>query len=195
MKSFISLYASLSALLVSLFGASQAWSPPPSNPPPSLVNDGRRSFVSSLLVSGTLLVQSRIANAESADDESFASIAARASKIQKDLVQEEAESSFTTNISTNIGDKTAYDFSLPMAGNQVPIRELVRASPENNKVKAILFVNIKQDDIVARKNIPELIALAAKYVQHYIYYVYILIECHVCRSNQSYFFLFIHSPS
>ena len=31
-------------------------------------------------------------------------------------------------------------------------------------VKAILVVNMKQDDLIARKNIPELISLAAKYV-------------------------------
>ena len=33
------------------------------------------------------------------------------------------------------------------------------------KVKAILVVNMKQDDPIARKNIPELISLASKYVQ------------------------------
>ena len=138
-------------------------------------HQARRSFVSSLaLVTGSVLIQqqSLVANAaDEQDNESFASIAARASKIsqaKQQAQQEETPDSTTTSSFTNT--QTAYDFTLPMAGIQVPIKEIVRNN--NNNVKAILFVNIKQDDIVARKNIPELIALASKYVHYNIYYIY-----------------------
>lgn len=106
------------------------------------------------------MIASTVANA-SDDDESFASIAARASKISQDMVNAEEEKTPSTSSSSGDG-RTAYDFTLPMAGVQTPIREIVRN--QDNKVKAILFVNIKQDDPVARKDIPEFISLAAKYV-------------------------------
>lgn len=133
----------------------------------------RRSFVRNLLVvpaaigglfggGGSL---SRVANA--ADDnaeESFASIAARANLMSKDLGSASAPPP-----ERRTSDKTVYDFSLPVEGNQVSFANLVRqdqASAEasgSQKVKAILVVNIKQDDPVARKTIPQLISLAAKY--------------------------------
>ncbi len=154
-----------------MLSVSKAWSLSNMNQlPPSASNknnQARRSFVSSLLVTGSIMVQqSQVANAADDDNESFASIAARASKIsqaKQQAQQNEEPDSTTTSSSTNT--QTAYDFTLPIAGNQVPIREIVRN--ENNNVKAILFVNIKQDDVVARKNIPELIALASKYVLLY----------------------------
>jgi hypothetical protein len=122
----------------------------------------RRSFVSSLLIGGGAVIQSTNANAD--DDESFASIAERASKMSQAIQQEEAaQPSFGTTPKSANG--TAYDFSLPMAGIQTPFKDIVRN--QDNTVKAILVVNIKQDDPVARKNIPELIALAAKYVELY----------------------------
>jgi len=148
-------------LLMALLGASQAWSPSNnSNPPPSSSEATRRSFVSSLLVGGSAILQSTVAHAD--DDESFASIAARASKISKAMVEEEGKASSPSAAAANTDGKTAYDFTLPIAGQQVPIKDIVR--DEENRMKAILFVNIKQDDPVARKNIPEFISLAAKYV-------------------------------
>lgn len=166
-----------SVVVVHSLSVSKAWSLSNMNQlPPSASNknnQARRSFVSSLLVTGSIMVQqSQVANAADDDNESFASIAARASKIsqaKQEAQQNEEPDSTTTSSSTNT--QTAYDFTLPIAGNQVPIREIVRN--ENNNVKAILFVNIKQDDVVARKNIPELIALASKYVVLcYIMYSY-----------------------
>ncbi|KAL7553905.1 hypothetical protein ACHAWF_017244 [Thalassiosira exigua] len=85
--------------------------------------------------------------------------------------------------------RTIYDFTLPVNGKTREVAELVgqtfgdspggeRGSTEGEgeggtagtevgrlgtKVKAILVVNIKQDDPIARKNIPELIALASKF--------------------------------
>lgn len=49
--------------------------------------------------------------------------------------------------------KSIYDFDLPVNGNSRAVRDLI------GEVKAVLVVNIKQDDPLARKNIPELIAL------------------------------------
>lgn len=170
MKRFILLCVQL--LIPLLFGSSsQAWSPSSNTPQPpsslsSTTTGGRRSFVSSLLVSGSVMIQSLVANAAD-EEESFASIAARASKISKALVNQPDDDTSSSSpqektTSTSASDKNAYDFTLPIAGQQIPIRDIVRNQDE--KVKAILFVNIKQDDVVARKNIPELIALAAKYV-------------------------------
>ena len=78
-------------------------------------------------------------------------------------------------------DKTAYDFTLPIEGVDTKFEDIVRQKFTINEattikgkdgqpttyrdaqIKAILVVNIKQDDVVARKTIPELISLAAKY--------------------------------
>lgn len=154
-----------SACLLLGVSVSQAWSPLPSNSNPSpplssAAANTRRSFVSSLLVSSGVLIQSTVASAAE-EDESFASIAARASKISQSMVDDEAKAPSSTTSSTGDG-RTAYDFTLPMAGQATPIKDIVRN--QDNRVKAILFVNIKQDDPIARKNIPEFIALAAKYV-------------------------------
>jgi len=82
--------------------------------------------------------------------------------------------------------RTIYDFTLPVNGKSREVAELVGQTfgagdgadgwsdggePGANaaegrlgtRVKAILVVNIKQDDPIARKNIPELLALAAKF--------------------------------
>lgn len=106
------------------------------------------------------------AQAESPSTDDFASIAARASQIQADLSQEA-----TASASKNRSDKTAYDFDLPLQGRVTPLADIIQQqfpSDEENttkgpKVKAIVVVNIKQDDPMARRTIPELISLAAKY--------------------------------
>jgi glutathione peroxidase len=116
--------------------------------------------------------------AESSD---FASIAARASGLSNELSITQPMRTSSLILPTN---QTAYDFSLPIAGVLTPFSEIIHqefktktaqsalsSSEENNKVieyrdpkiKAILVVNIKQDDPVARKIIPELISLATKY--------------------------------
>jgi hypothetical protein len=113
------------------------------------------------VIGGGAVIQSTNANAD--DDESFASIAERASKMSQAIRQEEAEQPSFGTTPKSADSRTAYDFSLPMAGTQTPFKDIVRN--HDNTMKAILVVNIKQDDPVARKNIPELIALAAKYVE------------------------------
>ena len=116
----------------------------------------RRSILHSSVaaaVAAATMMTGLSARADQGDD--FASISARASKIQSDLSQ---GSSLTSN--NNRSDKTAYDFSLPMEGKNIPLADIIKQSPST---KAILVVNIKQDDPIARKTIPELISLAAKY--------------------------------
>ena len=136
----------------------------------------RRQVLTSILSSTaglTMMVfQPNSATAsEEQGEESFASIAARASQISKNMEKDVA----AVAVSQRKSDKTAYDFSLPVEGNQVPFGEMIRqeftdvtdgeggTAKIGSKIKAILVVNIKQDDPVARKTIPELISLAAKY--------------------------------
>jgi hypothetical protein len=114
--------------------------------------DDRRSFLSN--VAGAMTVASWLSIAN-ADDDDFASIAARASKISAAMESEQPQQQ---NAFKSTDTRTIYDFSLPIAGDSVDIRTLV----QKDTVKAILVVNMKQDDPIARKNIPELIALASK---------------------------------
>lgn len=114
--------------------------------------DDRRSFLSN--VAGAMTVASWLCIAN-ADDDDFASIAARASKISASMESEQPQQQ---NAFKSTDTRTIYDFSLPIAGDSFDIKNLV----QKDTVKAILVVNIKQDDPIARKNIPELIALASK---------------------------------
>lgn len=136
----------------------------------------RKAFIASMVTS-TIGLSSLSVNAE--DEDGFESIAARAAKISKIVdAQEEEEKSSTTTRPQVIDTRTVYDFSIPVAGDDIPFKDLVRQEfttveiPGENegevikqtetKVKAILVVNIKQDDPIARQNIPELISLASK---------------------------------
>ena len=122
----------------------------------------RRSFVSSILAGGVVLSSPFSAFADDGEEESFASIAARASKLSVGVAYKNP-----ATVSTTGDGRTAYEFTLPVKGSDVPFKELVNQeySEEGSaKVKAILVINMKQDDPVARKDIPELISLAAKYV-------------------------------
>jgi glutathione peroxidase-family protein len=122
----------------------------------------RRSFVSSLCVGGGLLSTSFPAVADDDEEETFASIAKRAASLSSDI----AERSPVVVVSKTGDNRTAYDFSVPMYGEDVPFRKIVRQEYDGEgiaKLKAILVVNMKEDDPVARKDIPEFIALAAKY--------------------------------
>ena len=123
----------------------------------------RRSTLLRLVAAGGALASCVPAAAVADDDEeSFASIAAKASKITKELGQE----SPATAVTTRTTDKTAYDFSLPVEGQVTPFSDIIRQATTADgdmRVKAILVVNIKQDDTIARKTIPGLISLASKY--------------------------------
>mmetsp|Transcript_79037 Transcript_79037/g.228497 ORF Transcript_79037/g.228497 Transcript_79037/m.228497 type:complete len:332 (+) Transcript_79037:58-1053(+) len=122
----------------------------------------RRSLLLSVVGSGMALSGfPTLATASNEDEESFASIAARAAQLS-------SEAGERTVAATPKSDdpRTAYDFSLPVAGETVPFRDIVRQSISEDgraKVKAILVVNMKEDDPIARKDIPELISLASKY--------------------------------
>eukprot|EP00816_Leptocylindrus_hargravesii_P006874 CAMPEP_0196816540 /NCGR_PEP_ID=MMETSP1362-20130617/55918_1 /TAXON_ID=163516 /ORGANISM="Leptocylindrus danicus, Strain CCMP1856" /LENGTH=327 /DNA_ID=CAMNT_0042193923 /DNA_START=120 /DNA_END=1103 /DNA_ORIENTATION=- len=108
------------------------------------------------------------------DEEAFESIAAKAARMAKEVETEEAatklESFEKSSIQTTVDSRTIYDFSVPVANKDIPFAEFIdQKFPEGEdlserpRVKAILVVNIKQDDPLARKNIPEMITLAAKY--------------------------------
>jgi hypothetical protein len=116
----------------------------------------RKFFLGATVGAATMIP--RMAFAE--EEESFASIAARASKLSSDI----GEKTATTQVISD-DPRTAYDFSLPIQGDQVPFDKIVNQEKNAegvSKVKAVLVVNMKQDDPVARKDIPEFIALAAK---------------------------------
>jgi glutathione peroxidase-family protein len=123
----------------------------------------RNLLTSAVAISlATVLVgKSPIARAVDDTTEDFASISARANKIQTELSK-----NYSGTENKNKSDKTAYDFSLPVQGRDIPFQELIQQqfSPADGaKIKAVIVVNMKQDDPMARKTIPELIALAAKY--------------------------------
>lgn len=121
-----------------------------------------------------------------ADDENVVeSIAARAARMAKEVEAAEKDAAPVVTSARVQDTRTIYDFSVPVANKDVPFVELIdqifpSASPPvvsegdestlaveptkgRARVKAILVVNIKQDDPIARKNIPELITLASKY--------------------------------
>ena len=145
----------------------------------------RRAFLSRAATAAVIAgVPSRPAFAEGEQkSEAFESIAARAAKVNEEVVmkeneqrvKEEAVEQRKRELAQQIRDdpRTIYDFSLPVAGKDIQVTDLVGQTFETvgeegattkigSKVKAILVVNIKQDDPIARKNIPELIALASK---------------------------------
>ena len=163
----------------------------------------RQAFLASIITSSAAsiaVLNLDVPNAN-AEEESFASIAARAASMAENADLEEEEKKVA--LAMNADPRTAYDFSLPMRGEPVSLMELIgqefddvktesqgsvkrevkvevadgETAPEpkfetvtetvvdvkrNAKVKAILVVNMKQDDPIARKNIPELISLASK---------------------------------
>ena len=152
--------------------------------------DTRRSFLSASVTTGlgisaaaaSSMIAPTVAYAED-DSAPIESIAERAARISRSVgVRDQAKAEVRQEIQDRLdGDKrTIYDFSLPVAGEPVPFDRLVgqvlsepaevgdemyggSGGPPTGKVKAILLVNIKQDDPIARKNIPEMIALATKF--------------------------------
>ena len=119
----------------------------------------RRSFLTGILCSG-LLLSGLPSIAGAAEEESFASIALRAVQLSSETGEN------TAPVAPNSDDpRTAYDFSLPVAGETIQFQEIVHQQYDSDgrgKVKAILVVNMKEDDPVARKDIPELMSLASK---------------------------------
>lgn len=120
-------------------------------------------FLSSLLASSPTL--SFLPGMAKAEEESIAERAARISREleeaeNKDRQQE--EENLVKQKSLDKDTRTAFDFLLPVGGKDVSVSELVNYS-SSIPSKAILVVNIKQDDPQARKNIPALMTLAAKY--------------------------------
>ena len=127
----------------------------------------RRSAVVSAILSNMAVFPSY------ADDD-FANIAARAQRISEQVDSSRPPMTSSTILST---DKTAYDFTLPVSNKAVNFKDLVQQNfvelgggdddnsvkVQDSKVKAIIVVNIKQDDPVARKDIPELMSLATRY--------------------------------
>ena len=136
----------------------------------------RKAFLASIISTAALTT---LATNARADDEGFESIAARAANMAK-VAEVEEDKRQQQQMKIDTDPTTAYDFSLPVAGDTISFAQLIRqeftdVEIANNaeggkmfkrdaKVKAILVVNIKQDDPIARKNIPELISLASKYV-------------------------------
>jgi len=138
----------------------------------------RRSMMITTPILASWFIASGAVKVYAADEneaDSFESIAARAAKISATVEAETKADDSPSKPTTDL--RTMYEFNLPVAGKIIPISELIGQdilpTSESNtvepKVKAILFVNIKQDDPMARKNIPELITLASKYVTVSIY--------------------------
>jgi glutathione peroxidase-family protein len=133
----------------------------------------RRKWLHSFILTSAVGCTSSLIDPACAEEskESFESLAALAGRIQRDV---DATNPVTPTQSGVKSDKTAYDFTLPILGVATSFSDMIRQEYISEKtlagtpikipkVKAIIVVNIKQDDPVARKTIPELIALAAKY--------------------------------
>mmetsp|Transcript_11457 Transcript_11457/g.28973 ORF Transcript_11457/g.28973 Transcript_11457/m.28973 type:complete len:319 (-) Transcript_11457:85-1041(-) len=123
----------------------------------------RRSFLVKSTAGLVGLASAFPANAE--EEESFASIAARANKLS--IVEGDRVAVTAATINNGKGDtRTAYDFELPVEGKSVKFGDLINQQVDEEgrkKVKVILVSNMKEDDPVARKDIPEFISLATKY--------------------------------
>lgn len=171
---------------------------------PMPMTSPRRDVLTSLLNAGCVLLytsEAGTAVTPTDDDESFASIAERANKMSKemDAINPQSQRRMTSDSTLRPTNQTIYDFSLPIAGTPTPLADIIRQEfnskkvtiPSKNetvdykdvKVKAIIVVNIKQDDPVARKAIPELIALAAKYGRGSSYELAII----ACPTDQGYY--------
>ena len=124
----------------------------------------------------------------------FESIAARAAKVSQEvnaaeIAKQAADEERKQALAKKLKDdpRTIYDFTLPMKGKETKVTDIIGQTfadegvkdtgdgwtdagdvggTVGEKVKAILVVNIKQDDPIARKNIPELIALANRFGKH-----------------------------
>ena len=107
--------------------------------------------------------------AQEDDKELFASIVAQAAK----LLGKVGEAQLL--VMPNRDDpRTAYNFSLPVAVQTTSFTDIVYQEYDVNgkaKVKTNLVVNKKEDDPVARKDIPKFISLASKYIFVWKYHI------------------------
>jgi glutathione peroxidase-family protein len=133
------------------------------------------------------------------ENESFASLAERANKMSREMDAVNPLSLRLADSTIRPTNQTVYDFTLPVSGVTTPFKDIIRQEfntkrvtiATNNetmtyqdaKVKAIIVVNMKQDDPVARKTIPELMALAAKYGRGSDYELAIV----ACPTDQGYY--------
>jgi len=140
------------------------------------ISTTRKAFLASIVTSSAAIVATSFAEGAYADED-FESIAVRAAKMAKTVEVEEQTAKQQKQM--EFDPRSAYDFELPIAGNSIPFSELIRQEftdvevpgdaegevkvKREAKVKAVLVVNMKQDDPIARKNIPELISLASKF--------------------------------
>lgn len=125
----------------------------------------------SMLSQGLLALAGNPNNSALADETrdltTFESIAERASQlspkatVSADQMKQSSQSAAET-IAQN--QKSIYDFEVPVSGKLIPVRDLVtrEINGETKQPKAILVVNIKQDDPIARKNMPQLISLGSR---------------------------------
>ena len=154
----------LTALLFLIHAS--AFTPLHPQPPPSsslAATPSRRTFLTT-----SPLIPLLLPTVAFADD--FESISARAAAVSAQVIAAEeasrADDERRAQIAKTLKEDTRniYDFTLPVSGRDKSVAELVGG----DSVKAILVVNIKQDDPLARKNIPELIALAERWVDFYV---------------------------
>jgi len=128
----------------------------------------------SILSQGLLVLAGNPYNSASADETrdltTFESIAERASQLSPKAIttvstDQIKQSSESTTETMALNKKSIYDFEVPVSGKLVPVRDLVtrEINGEKKQPKAILVVNIKQDDPIARKNMPQLISLGSRF--------------------------------
>ena len=156
------------------------------------IPESRRNFlissIAGVTTSAIILSGNALPALAEDTDSSFESIAARAARVSQEVTEaEKAKQAKDEEADQRRKDaaqklkedtRTIYDFTLPIGGKSREVAELVgqtfgegsdadgwgggQNDGPGTGVKAILVVNIKQDDPIARKNIPELIALSRK---------------------------------
>ena len=131
-------------------------------------------------------------SSSSSSSDAFESIAARAARVSEQVTESEVAQQIADEeanqrrqeLAQKLKDdtRTIYDITLPVNGKAREISELIGQTFSGGsdsgdgwtdgggskvlgtRVKAILVVNMKQDDPIARKNIPELIELVTRWV-------------------------------
>lgn len=154
-------------------------------------NSNRRAFLTTAASSAIIFSNTLPAFADEDSFAEIAARAAKVSKevteaeAAKDAADAAAAERRNEAVQKLKDDKrTIYDFTLPINGKAREVAEILDQTFDSGdggdgwsdggeevtdygttlgtRVKAILVVNIKQDDPIARKNIPELIALVSK---------------------------------
>ena len=154
-------------------------------------NSNRRAFLTTAASSAIIFSNTLPAFADEDSFAEIAARAAKVSKevteaeVAKEVADAAAAERRNEAVQKLKDDKrTIYDFTLPINGKAREVAEILDQTFDSGesgdgwsdggeevtdygttlgtRVKAILVVNIKQDDPIARKNIPELIALVSK---------------------------------